>query len=301
VADRTELYTLAEEIPELQRPVLLYFLDGFMDAGAAGRLVTEHLLSSMNPRTVATFDADALLDYRSRRPPMIFDTSRWIDYKAPELTLQACEDAVGVPFLVLTGPEPDRSWEAFTAAVIELVRRLDVSLTVGLHGIPMAVPHTRETELTPHGNRPDLLGESTSWIGRVEVPGSVGALLEYRLDEAGHDAIGFTAHVPHYLSQAEYPSAAIALLNGITATTGLAFRLADLEEAAGQARKQIDDQVAASEEIAEAVRGLEARYDAVAAASGNSLPMAGPDTRMPDAEEIAAEFERFLAEQDEDK
>jgi hypothetical protein len=253
----------------------------------------------MNPRPVATFDIDSLIDYRSRRPPMIFDTNHWVEYRAPALTVQACEDAVGVPFLVMTGPEPDRSWERFSAAVISLVERLDVSLAVGLHGIPMAVPHTRETELTPHGNRPDLLGESTSWIDRVEVPGSASALLEYRLDGAGHDAIGFTAHVPHYLAQAEYPSAAIALLNGITAATGLAFRTDELEEAAVVARKQIDEQVAASDEISEAVRGLEARYDAVAAAASNSLPLAAPGARMPDGDEIAAEFERFLAEQDE--
>jgi predicted ATP-grasp superfamily ATP-dependent carboligase len=299
VADHTQLYTLAEEIPELERPVLLYHLDGFMDAGGAGRLATEHLLDTMNTRTVATFDVDSLIDYRSRRPPMIFDTNQWIEYKAPKLKVEACEDAVGVPFLVLTGPEPDRAWEGFTAAMISLIDRLDVSLSVGLHGIPMAVPHTRETELTPHGNRPDLLGESPSWISRVEVPGSASALLEYRLGQKDKDAIGFTAHVPHYLSQAEYPAAAIALLNGITAATGLAFRTAELEEAQRQARKQIDEQVAASEEIAEAVRGLEARFDAVAEAASTSLPLAGPDARMPNGEEIAAEFERFLAEQDE--
>jgi predicted ATP-grasp superfamily ATP-dependent carboligase len=299
VADGTELYTLAEEVPELERPVLLYYLDGFMDAGGAGRLAAEHLVSSMDPHTVATFDIDALLDYRSRRPPMVFDTSHWVDYKKPELTLQACVDAVGVPFLVLTGPEPDRSWERFSAAVIGLVKQLDVSLSVGLHGIPMAVPHTRVTGLTPHGNRPDLLGDSPSWISRVEVPGSASALLEYRLAEAGQDAIGFTAHVPHYLAQAEYPAASIALLNAVIAATGLAFRTAELEEAAVQARKQIDDQVKASDEIAEAVRGLESRFDAVAGASGGSLPLAGPDARMPDGDEIAAEFERFLAEQEE--
>jgi predicted ATP-grasp superfamily ATP-dependent carboligase len=299
VADHTQLYTLAEEIPELERPVLLYHLDGFMDAGGAGRLATEHLVATMNPRTVATFDVDSLIDYRSRRPPMTFDTNQWIEYKTPELKVEACEDAVGVPFLVLTGPEPDRLWEGFTGAVISLIDRLDVSLSVGLHGIPMAVPHTRETELTPHGNRPDLLGESPSWISRVEVPGSASALLEYRLAQKDKDAIGFTAHVPHYLSQAEYPAAAIALLNGITAATGLAFRSAELEEAQRLARKQIDEQVAASEEIAEAVRGLEARFDAVSAAASTSLPLAGPDARMPNGEEIAAEFERFLAEQDE--
>lgn len=297
MADETELYTLAGEIPELQRPVLLYYLDGFMDAGGAGRLATEHLASTMNARPVVDFDVDTLIDYRSRRPPMTFDTDHWVDYKTPKLTIQACEDAVGVPFLLMTGPEPDRAWERFAASVVELAKRLDVSLSVGVHGIPMAVPHTRGSELTPHGNRPDLLGESQSWITRVEVPGSMSALLEYRLAEAGQDAIGFTAHVPHYLAQAEYPSASIALLNGVTAATGLAFRMGDLEEAAGKARKQIDEQVAASDEISEAVRGLEARYDAISKPADGKHPLA--DTPVPDGEEIAAEFERFLAEREE--
>lgn len=296
MVDPSELYTLAEDIPELSRPVLVYHLDGFMDAGRAGQLATRHL-RTLNARPVATFDVDSLIDYRSRRPPMTFDTDRWVDYEAPELAVYACEDAVGVPFLVMTGPEPDRAWERFAAAVISLGERLDIGLAIGVHGIPMAVPHTRATALTPHGNRPDLSGEHPAWINRAEVPGSAAALVEYRMDEAGRDAIGFAAHVPHYLAQAAYPTAAIALLNGITSATGLMFPLADLEEAAEEARKQIDGEVAASEEIAEAVRNLEVQYDAVMEAGRNSLPLAGAPARMPDGEEIAAEFERFLAEQ----
>jgi predicted ATP-grasp superfamily ATP-dependent carboligase len=299
VADRRELYTLAEDIPELERPVLLYHLDGFMDAGGAGRLATGHLLATMDPRPVATFDVDSLIDYRSRRPPMIFDTDRWVDYEAHELIVHVCEDAVGVPFLVMTGPEPDRYWERFAAAVVSLTEELDIRLSASVHGIPMAVPHTRETGLTPHGNRPDLFGEHPAWINRAEVPGSAAALVEYRLAEAGRDAIGFAAHVPHYLAQAENPAAAITLLQGVTAATGLAFRLERLDEAAEEARRQVDEQVAASAEVAEAVRNLEVQYDAVAEAGKNSLPLAGSAARMPDAEEIAAEFERFLAEQSE--
>jgi predicted ATP-grasp superfamily ATP-dependent carboligase len=299
VPDRTELYTLAEDIPELSGPVLLYQLDGFMDAGAAGRLLTEHLLTTLDSRPVATFDVDSLIDYRSRRPTMIFDTDRWIEYQAPELVVRACEDAVGVPFLVMTGPEPDMAWERFAAAVVSLTERLGVRLTVGVNGIPMAVPHTRETGITPHGNRPDLFGDRPAWINRAEVPGNAGSLIEYRMAEAGRDAIGFAAHVPHYLAQSEYPAAAIALLHAITAATGLAFRTAELDEAAEQARKRIDAQVTESAEVSEAIRNLEAQFDAVAAASESSLPLAGSTTRVPDAEEIAAEFERFLAEQDE--
>ncbi|MFL6054270.1 MAG: proteasome assembly chaperone family protein [Actinoallomurus sp.] len=296
MADRSELYTLAEDIPELDRPVLVYHLDGFMDAGRAGRLATQHL-RTLGARRVAMFDVDSLIDYRSRRSPMIFDTDRWTDYEAPELAVYACEDAVGVPFLVMTGPEPDRAWERFAGAVISLCERLDVRMAIGVHGIPMAVPHTRETGLTPHGNRSDLLGEHPAWINRAEVPGSAAALIEYRMAEAGRDAIGFAAHVPHYLAQAAYPTAAIALLNGITSATGLMFPAADLDEAAAEARTQIDGEVAASDDVVEAVRNLEVQYDAVMEAGRNSLPLAGSPARMPDGEEIAAEFERFLAEQ----
>ncbi len=299
MGDGTELYTLAEGVPELQRPVLLYHLDGFMDAGAAGKLALGHLLATLEPRLVASFDLDSLIDYRARRPPMIFDTDRWVEYEAHELAVHVCEDAVGVPFLVMTGPEPDRSWERFAASMVSLVSQLDIGLSVGVHGIPMAVPHTRETGLTPHGNRADLFGEHTAWINRAEVPGSAAALVEYRLAEAGRDAIGYAAHVPHYLAQAENPAAAVALLHGITAATGLAFRTEKLDEAASEARKQVDEQVEASPEVAEAVRNLEAQYDAITSADKNSLPMAGPGARMPDGEEIAAEFERFLAEQNE--
>jgi predicted ATP-grasp superfamily ATP-dependent carboligase len=294
-----ELFRLAEDIPELSGPVLLYQLDGFMDAGAAGRLLTEHLLTTLDPHTVATFDIDSLIDYRSRRPTMIFDTDHWSKYEVPELAVRACEDAVGVPFLVMSGPEPDLAWERFAAAVLSLAEHFGVRLMVGVNGIPMAVPHTRDTGITAHGNRPDLFGDRPTWIRRAEVPGNAGALIEYRMAEAGRDAIGFAAHVPHYLSQAEYPAAAIALLRAITDATGLAFRTEGLDEAAEEARKRIDAQVTGSEEISEAIRNLEAQFDAVAAASENTLPLAEPGARLPDAEEIAAEFERFLAEQDE--
>jgi predicted ATP-grasp superfamily ATP-dependent carboligase len=294
-----ELYTLAEGVPEMSGPVLVYHFDGFMDAGSAGRLLTEHLLTTFDPRTVATFDVDSLIDYRSRRPTMIFDTDRWVEYEAPELTVRVCEDALGVPFLLMSGPEPDLSWERFAAAVVSLAVRFGVRLTIGVNGIPMAVPHTRDTGITPHGNRPDLFGDRPAWINRAEVPGNAGALIEYRMAEAGRDAIGFAAHVPHYLAQSEYPAAAIALLHAITSATGLAFRTQELDTAAEQARKRIDAQVTGSEEISDAIRNLEAQFDAVAAASDNSLPLAGSGTRVPDAEEIAAEFERFLAEQEE--
>jgi predicted ATP-grasp superfamily ATP-dependent carboligase len=156
VPEPHELYQLAEDLPDLGRPVLIQALTGFVDAGAAGRLAREHLLTTLTGRVIATFDIDALLDYRSRRPVMMFVEDHWESYEEPTLALHVLYDESNTPFLLLAGPEPDLYWDRFTRAVIELIDRLGVRLTVGFNAIPMAVPHTRPTGVTAHATRREL-------------------------------------------------------------------------------------------------------------------------------------------------
>ncbi|MBB5785082.1 proteasome assembly chaperone family protein [Nonomuraea jabiensis] len=297
--DPKDLYELADDVPELPDPVLLYHFDGFVDAGAAGRLALGHLLAELEHRVVATFDVDRLLDYRSRRPIMTFDTDRWVECESPELAVHVAKDATGTPFLVMSGPEPDREWELFTNAVSDLVERLKVSKLVTLHGIPMAVPHTRPLGLTMHASRPELINSQTSAFGRVQVPGSVAALLELRLGAQGHDAVGYAIHVPHYLSQAEYPTAAVTGLEAVTRGTGLVFPLDPLRDAARRTTTEIEEQIQASTELSTAIKGLEQQYDAFAGGAERENLMA-ETTPMPTGDELAAQFERFLAERDDE-
>jgi predicted ATP-grasp superfamily ATP-dependent carboligase len=290
------LYELESDLPELSGSVLLHSLDGFMDAGSVAELVREHILESLEHRVIARFDVDELIDYRARRPTMIYDEDHWESYDAPELVVHLVHDAADSPFLLFTGPEPDRLWEGFTAAVRSLIERLGVALTVGCHGIPMGVPHTRPVGLTAHASRSELITKS-SWFGKVEVPGSAAALLELRLGEAGHDALGFAVHVPHYLAQARHPGAAIVALDAVMAATGLVIPSDALREAATRTDAEIASQVADSEEVAKVVRALEQQYDAFAGAADRESLLA-QDQEMPTADEIGAQFERFLAEQD---
>jgi predicted ATP-grasp superfamily ATP-dependent carboligase len=300
VFDPKDLYELADDAPELADPVLLYHFDGFVDAGSAGRLALGHLLAELEHRVVATFDVDRLLDYRSRRPIMTFDTDRWVECESPELAVHVAEDATGTQFLVMSGPEPDREWELFTKAVAALVERLKVSKLVTLHGIPMAVPHTRPLGITMHASRPELINNAQSSVfGRVQVPGSVAALLELRLGAQGHDALGYAVHVPHYLSQAEYPTAAVSGLEAVTRGTGLVFPMDALREAARRTTTEIEEQIRASSELSTAITGLEQQYDAFAAGAERENLMA-ETTPMPTGDELAAQFERFLAERDDE-
>ncbi|WP_219471684.1 proteasome assembly chaperone family protein [Nonomuraea rhizosphaerae] len=297
--DPTDLYKLADDAPELVDPVLLYHFDGFVDAGGAGRLALGHLLAELEHRVVATFDVDRLLDYRSRRPIMTFDTDKWVECESPELAVYATKDATGTPFLVMSGPEPDREWELFTRAVGVLIDELKVSKMVTLHGIPMAVPHTRPLGITMHASRPELINAQTSSFGRVQVPGSVAALIEFRLGAKGHDALGYAVHVPHYLSQAEYPHAAVAALEAVARGTGLLFPMDALRDAAQRTTTEIEEQIQASSELSTAINGLEQQYDAFAGGSERENLIA-ETTPMPTGDELAAQFERFLAEHDDE-
>ncbi len=219
-----DLYEMGSAAPEPDgNLVMLYYLDGFIDAGAAGRLLTTHLMTTLEHNVVASFDLDSLLDYRSRRPIMTFVKDHWDDYDTPELALSLLRDAEGTPFLMLAGLEPDREWEAFTAAVRQLSAELRVRLAVGFQGIPMGVPHTRQLGVTAHATQPDLIEGYRPLVDKLQVPGSASALLEYRLGQEGRAAIGFAVHVPHYLAQAAYPAAAERLLESVQRVTGLAL------------------------------------------------------------------------------
>ncbi|WP_410814041.1 proteasome assembly chaperone family protein [Micromonospora sp. 067-2] len=295
--DPHELYELTDDLPDLGQPVMIQALTGFVDAGNASRLAREQLLTSLEGRPIATFDVDQLFDYRSRRPVMTFVEDHWESVDAPQLELHLLRDDDETPFLLLTGPEPDLQWERFVAAVAGLGARLDVRLTVGLNSIPMAVPHTRPTGVTAHATRPDLIAGYEPWLQRVQVPGSVGHLLEFRLGEQGRDALGFAAHVPHYVAQTEYPAAAEVLLTSVSRSTGLLLPGDGLRSSAEVVRVEIDRQVAQTEDAAALVSALEEQYDAFSRGRGEKsllAPEAGP---LPTADELGAELERFLAEQ----
>jgi predicted ATP-grasp superfamily ATP-dependent carboligase len=292
-----ELYELdPSTTPDVGGAAMLVHLEGFMDAGAAGRLLTEHLLDAFDHKTVARFDTDRLLDYRSRRPLMTFDDGHWQTYDRPELAIHLLSDADDKQFLLLTGPEPDHEWELFVAAARSLAQRLGAGPMITYFGVPMGIPHTRPLGVITHATRPGLVTPKVPLPSKLQVPASASALMEFRFGEAGLDAIGFVVQVPHYLAQAAYPTAALTLLDSVLETTGLDLPALELREAADRTNALIDRQVAESSEVADLVRGLEEQYDAaVAAAESEDLLAEGE--QMPTADELAAQFEQFLAEQ----
>jgi hypothetical protein len=298
VQDPSELFQFETDTSlspdDTNASVLVLALGGFIDAGHTQRLLTEHLLDTHESRVIASFDVDQLLDYRGRRPTMVFDRDHWASYADPSLVLHRVTDREGVPFLLLAGPEPDYQWARMTEAVMILIRALDVELTVNVHGIPMAVPHTRPLGFTSHGTNPRMLTENEAPFGTVQVPASFSSLLELRLGEAGRDALGFAVHVPHYLGQSEFADAALLGVQRLVAATGLDLDTTALAAAAGRDRAEIARQMEQSDEISAVVRALEQQYDTFLEGRQRRSLLATDLSDLPTADEIGAELEAFL-------
>ncbi len=281
--------------PELRGLNLVMGFTGFADAGHVVRQITAELLDTLDAEMIAEFDADQLIDYRSRRPQVSFVEDHLQDYQAPSLALYRLVDGLGSPFLLLAGFEPDLQWERFARAVVGIVEELDVNLVTWIHSIPMPVPHTRPVGVTVHGNRPELIEGISVWKPTVEVPAAVGHILELRLTEADRNVAGYVIHVPHYLAEAEYPTAAVAGLEYLGAATSLMLPTDRLREAGREVGRQIAEQIEASEEVQQVVSRLETRYDEKAEGTVRRSLLADENDELPNADALGAAVEAYLA------
>lgn len=297
------LYERAASAPPVPRGLpLVIALTGFTDAGSAVSRLIEYFRDELAPTPLAVYSNDSLLDYRARRPIVAFEKDHLTDYRPQRLELSFAHDSLGQPFLLLAGYEPDFGWDAFAASVVAFAESYGVSTVTWVHAIPMPVPHTRPIGTTVSGTRSELTEAHSVWQPHTQVPATAGHLLEYRLAEAGARIAGFVLLVPHYLGDTEYPAAALAALDSLTAATGLVFAGEELREENRAYLEKVTEQIEGSDELARMVQGLEERYDAYMAGSTLATPMIHTGD-LPSADELAAELERFLASRpgDDDK
>ena len=218
--DPRSLYTLADPSPDLvpgPAAMLVHALNGFVDAGSAPRLVADHLLATpaargrrdLRRRPARGLPVPAPGDGLRPRPLRVLRAPRAAAVRGagprrPGLPA-AARPRAGHPVGALRRRR-DRSWSSTSTS----------SSTIGLHAIGMPVPHTRPLGVIGHANRSDLVPRGQSWPGTVQIPGSAAALLELRLGESGHAALGFVVQVPHYLADTPYPDAAAVLLDSLS-------------------------------------------------------------------------------------
>lgn len=284
------LYELLER-PTLGEPVMVMALDGWIDAGGGAATATERLQEQLELETIASFDTDSLLDHRARRPTMHLLDGVNTGLSWPAIELEAASDEEGNDLLLLHGVEPDHSWPTFSQAVVELAELFDVRLIIGLGAYPAAVPHTRPVRLASTASSPELARLLGFVRGTLDVPAGVQAAIEREAADAGIPSLGLWAQVPHYASAMPYPAGGAALVEGLAQVADLTIDAGPLVDASASTRTRLDALVAESDEHRELVTQLEHHVDEEGEGDG-------PELELRSGDELAAEVERFLRDQD---
>lgn len=273
------LYRLDDPGP-LIRPALVVALDGWVDAGSAA--TTAAGLMAADGRTVVTFDADRLFDYRARRPTLEIEDGRLSEMTWPEFEIRLVRHEER-DILILTGPEPDYRWPRLADAVVEVARALGVVEWVTIGAIPAAVPHTRAVPILGTASEPGLLrGDIRPGpAGLLRVPAALVSVLEMKAADAGITAVGYFAQVPHYVS-GPYPPAALALHRAVARHLEIALDSGELGEESEQLRTRLDSATSIDENTRGYVERLEAMVD---------------EERLPAGDDLITEIEQFLRDQ----
>ena len=275
---------------------MVVMLAGWIDAGGAARSAIDTITEESEASPVAQLDDDVYIDFRARRPTMELREGLNSVLQWERITLSVGNDRTGRDLIVLAGPEPDMAWHRFTRVIGEFAEQQGVRRMVHLGAYPFATPHTRAARLSVTSPSQDVLAEVPFLRSSIDVPAGVAASLEHDLHGRGIASLGVWAQVPHYVAAMSYPAASVALLDGLREATGLVIDATELRNEVMIQRRRLDDLVAGNEEHALMIHQLEQIYDA----SDDESPVTGvgPSLEMASGDELAAELEAFLRDQD---
>ena len=277
-----------ERVPDLRRPIVVAALEGFFDFGAAATAAVTWLKDRHHGQRIARVDPDQYFDFQTLRPHAYIasDGERAIQW--PENEWFAAEVEGRHDLVLLIGFEPHLRWRSFCEGVLEVTTDCNAELVVTLGALPAGVPHTRPTPVQGSSSSVELtarLGlDKPSYSGPT---GVVGALHEL-LDRNSLPAISLRASVPHYVSGPANPKATRALLQRLEQVTGLETGFGELDSGVLEWEERVSSVVAEDDEVEDYVSQLEEEVDRAA------------EEELPSGDDLAAEFEQFLRDRDED-
>ena len=278
------------ERPELRRPVLITAFRGWNDGGQGASLAAGFLAKAWQASRFAEIDPEEFYDFQVSRPhvSLVDGVTRRLDWPENAFYHAAIPETDRDAVLML-GIEPNTRWRRFAQLIVGLSQDLGIELVVSLGSLLADVPHTRPSPVTGSATNQRLIERYGLQGSRYEGPTGIVGVLHDACRNAGLDSVSLWAAVPHYVSLAPSPRAALALCGRLGELLGSPVDAAELEEAAETYSEQVSEAVSADPETQAYVEQLEQRTDEL-----------GPDFEVPSGDSIAAELTRFLRERDEE-
>jgi predicted ATP-grasp superfamily ATP-dependent carboligase len=274
--------------PRLTRPVLITAFRGWNDGGQGASLAGGYLAKTWSAARFAEIEPEGFFDFQATRPhvSLVEGQTRRIDWPDNGFYHAAIPGADRDAVLML-GIEPNLRWRTFTSLVTTLAEDLGVELLVTLGSLLADVPHTRPSPVTGGATDPDLIERLGLQRSRYEGPTGIVGVLHDACHRAGMPSISLWAAVPHYVSLAPSPRAALALCGRLGEILETEIDTAELDEAAERYSEQVSEAVASDEETSAYVAELEQRADLVE-----------DEENLPSGDSLAAELTRFLRERE---
>jgi proteasome assembly chaperone (PAC2) family protein len=276
-----------ESRPTLRRPVLVTAFRGWNDGGQGASLAAQHLVTTWDAEKFADIDPEGFFDFQATRPrvSLVDGLTRHIDW--PENDFFHASPGEERDIVLLVGTEPNVRWRTFTELVVELVQDLGIELIVSLGALLADVPHTRPAPVTGAGSDPELVERLGLQASRYEGPTGIVGVLHDACRQAGIPSVSFWAAVPHYVSLAPSPRAALALCDRLSTLLEMPIDVAELEAMIEGYTSHVTEAVSSDEDAVAYVDELEQRVDLI------------EEHDVPSGESIAAELTRFLREREE--
>ncbi len=276
--------TAPDPDPRLVDPVMIAAFEGWNDAGEAASTALEHLELSWDATPLASVDPEEYYDFQVTRPHVRYTdgVTRKIEWQTTRLSVATIPGTERHVVLV-NGIEPNLRWKSFCAELLGHVERLGVTKVITLGALLTDIPHTRPTTVSGISYDADSADGMRVEPSTYQGPTGIVGVFQNACVEAGIPAMSFWAAVPHYVSQARVPKAAVALLQRVEEVLDVEVPLGALPEQAEEWERTVSEMAEADDEVREYVRQLEEQAEA----GDEVLPEA-------DGDAIAADFERYL-------
>lgn len=276
---------------------LIISMTGWNDAGDAASTAVLSLVRQLKlSRTVAEFDDDEFYDYAATRPRIVRNDDGERALAWPGTTIVAAEqpqtDAAArvLPnasrLYALIGAEPSMRWRKYAREIVDVCVRESISRILVVGALLADTPHTRDIPVIMTSETAEFQDEFGIDASQYEGPtGVMSAILE-QAHRQNIRSMSMWAQVPHYASapDAASPKAILAVMNSMQEVLRVSLDTESFAEAGEHWEAQISNAIAMDDDLMQYVKFLEQARDTV-------------DSDAASGDAIAAEFERFLADE----
>ncbi len=246
----------------LRAPAMVCAFEGWNDAGDAASSAVSFLASALDARRFARIDSEEFYDFQANRPHIRFDENEAREIAWPTVEIfEATAPRAPRDLVLVQGVEPSMRWRAFTAHIVDLAEALGVQVVVSLGSLLGDVPHTRPVAMSGHASDATLLDRVGIQASSYEGPTGIVGVLHTACAQAGLPSASLWASVPHYVTAASNPKAALALLRRVEVLIGVSVDVSELESSAADYERQVGLAVRSDPDIQAFVERLEQAAD----------------------------------------